>query len=87
MVRKASDGSAADWLYQTHVKNCYHGFSQGWKSLYKIISLYDEIHYYVKEITYSMALAMAFITAENENQQLEDLPRANFGLWLRSPLY
>ena len=34
-----------------------------------------------------MALAMAFITAENENQQLEDLPRANFGLWPRSPLY
>ena len=37
--RKASDVSAADWRYQTHVKKhvffhvCCYGFSQGWKSL------------------------------------------------------
>ena len=39
VARKASDVSAADWRYQTHVKNtilfhvCRYGFSQGWKSL------------------------------------------------------
>ena len=39
VTRKASDVSAADWRYQTHIKkyfffytSCY-GFSQGWKSL------------------------------------------------------
>ena len=37
---KASDVSAADWLYQHRWKNtiffhvCCYGFSQGWKSLY-----------------------------------------------------
>ena len=39
VARKVSDVSAADWRYQTHVKNtilfhvCRYGFSQGWKSL------------------------------------------------------
>ena len=28
---------------------------------------------------YSMALVLAFLVAENENQQLEDLPLADFG--------
>ena len=32
---KASDVSAADWRYQTHLKTC--GFSQGWKSLYNTV--------------------------------------------------
>ena len=31
------------------------------------------------KITYSVALVMAFLAAENENRQLEDLPRADFG--------
>ena len=40
LARKGSDVSAADWRYETHVKKYrifyayYHGFSQGWKSLY-----------------------------------------------------
>ena len=29
--------------------------------------------------TYSVALVMAFLAAENENRQLEDLPQADFG--------
>ena len=40
VTRKASDVSAADWRYQTHIKKIYfffytssYGFSQGWKSL------------------------------------------------------
>ena len=43
MARKASDVSAADWRYQTHVKKwvffnvCCYGFSQGWKSLYNTV--------------------------------------------------
>ena len=44
VTQKASDVSAADWRYQTHIKkilyffymSCY-GFSQGWKSLNSII--------------------------------------------------
>ena len=32
------------------------------------------------KVTYSVALAMAFLVAENENQLLEDLPQANVGL-------
>ena len=31
------------------------------------------------KVTYSVALVTAFLAAENENRQLEDLPRANFG--------
>ena len=31
------------------------------------------------KVEYSMALALAFLTAENENRQLEDLPLADFG--------
>ena len=31
------------------------------------------------KITYSVALVMAFLAAENENRQLEDLPQADFG--------
>ena len=29
---------------------------------------------------YSVALVLAFLSAENENRQLEDLPLADFGL-------
>ena len=31
------------------------------------------------KVTYSVALALAFLSAENENRQLEDLPRAGLG--------
>ena len=31
------------------------------------------------KVTYSVALVLAFISAENENRQLEDLPLADFG--------
>ena len=31
------------------------------------------------KITYSVALVMAFLAAENENRQLEDSPQADFG--------
>ena len=31
------------------------------------------------KVTYSVALVMAFLAAENENQQLEDFPQADFG--------
>ena len=37
---------------------------------------------YTKEkpkVTYSVALVLAFLSAENENRQLEDLPLADFG--------
>ena len=30
------------------------------------------------KVTYSLVLVMAFIVAENKNQQLEDLPQADF---------
>ena len=32
-----------------------------------------------KKVTYSVALVLAFLSAENENQQQEDLPLADFG--------
>ena len=31
------------------------------------------------KVTYSVALVLAFLSAENENRQLEDLPLADFG--------
>ena len=31
------------------------------------------------KVTYSVALVMAFLAAENESRQLEDLPQADFG--------
>ena len=31
------------------------------------------------KVAYSVALVLAFLSAENENRQLEDLPRADFG--------
>ena len=31
------------------------------------------------KFTYSVALVMAFLAAENENRQLEDLPQADVG--------
>ena len=31
------------------------------------------------KVTYSVALVMAFLLAENENQKVEDLPQADFG--------
>ena len=30
-------------------------------------------------VTYSVALVLAFLAAENKNRQLEDLPLADFG--------
>ena len=45
--------------------------------------LEDEETNIIKEIpklTYSVALVLAFLSAENENRQLEDLPLADFGL-------
>ena len=32
-----------------------------------------------RKVTYSVALMLAFLSAENENRQLEDLPLADFG--------
>ena len=32
------------------------------------------------KVTYSVALMLAFLAAENENRQLEDLPLADFFL-------
>ena len=44
-----------------------------------------------RKVTYPVALVMAFLTAENENGQLEDLPQADsshvperFLLWVRT---
>ena len=31
-----------------------------------------------RKVTYSVTLMLAFLAAENENRQLEDLPRADF---------
>ena len=31
------------------------------------------------KVTYSVALVMAFLAANNENRHLEDLPQADFG--------
>ena len=31
------------------------------------------------KLTYSVALVLAFLSAESENRQLEDLPLADFG--------
>ena len=31
------------------------------------------------KVTYSVALVLAFLSAENENRQLEDLSQADFG--------
>ena len=31
------------------------------------------------KVTYSVALVLAFLSSENENRQLEDLPLADFG--------
>ena len=45
--------------------------------------LEDEETNIIKEIpklTYSVALVLAFLSAENENRQLEDLPLAEIGL-------
>ena len=45
--------SAADWRYQTHVKNtvffqvCSYGFSQGWKSLYNTVVYMIKIYSFV----------------------------------------
>ena len=35
------------------------------------------------KITYSVALVLAFLSAENENRPLNDLPLANFGRLLK----
>ena len=41
--------------------------------------LEDEENQYTKRKTYSVALVLAFLSAENENRQLEDFPQADFG--------
>ena len=33
------------------------------------------------KVVYSVALVLAFLSAENENRQLEDLPLADFGFF------
>ena len=35
------------------------------------------------KVTYSVALVLAFLSDENENRQLEDLPLADFGCLLK----
>ena len=61
------------------------------KSLKKSVSLTDsEVQTYLEgkinnvpkekpKVKYSVALVLAFLAAENENRQLEDLPLADFG--------
>ena len=61
------------------------------KTLKKSVSLTDcgvqtflegEENQYTKrktEVTYSVALVLVFLSTENENRQLEDLPLADFG--------
>ena len=36
-----------------------------------------------REVTYSVALVKAFLAAENENRQLEDLPQADLAVYLK----
>ena len=38
------------------------------------------------KVTYSVALVLAFLSDENENRQLEDLPLADFGRLPGRPL-
>ena len=53
MARKASDVSAADWRYQTHVENtilfhvCFSGFSQCWKSLINTVVYMISINFVI----------------------------------------
>ena len=61
------------------------------KTLKKSVSLTDnEVQTFLKgeennilkekpKVTYSVALVLAFLSAENENRQLENLPLADFG--------
>ena len=35
------------------------------------------------KVTYSVALVLAFLSAENENRQLEDLPPADLAVYLK----
>ena len=35
------------------------------------------------KVTYSVALVMAFLAAENENRQLEDMPQADLAVYLK----
>ena len=80
VARKASDVSAADWRYQTQVKKyrffftcvvtAFQTFLEGEKTNKKKRKT---------EVTYSVALVLRFLAAENENRQLEDLPLADFG--------
>ena len=53
------------------------------KTLKKSVSLADnEVQTFLVEkpkVTYSLALVLAFLSAENENRQLEDLLLADFG--------
>ena len=59
------------------------------KILKKNVSLTDnEVQTFLKEedipkekpkVVYSVALVLTFLSAENENRQLEDLPLADFG--------
>ena len=38
-------------------------------------------------VTYSVALVKAFLAAENENRQLEDLPQADLAVYLKDFLF
>ena len=56
VVQKASDMSAADWQYQTHMKKevffhmCCYSFSQGWKSLYNTIVNAIKSYYIINQL-------------------------------------
>ena len=45
--------------------------------------LESEENQYTKKVTYSVALVLAFLSAENKNRQLEDLPLVQFWLFTR----
>ena len=53
-----------------------------WQTMRFKLSLKERKTNTLKEkpkVAYSVALLLAFISAENENRRLEDLPRADFG--------
>ena len=45
--------------------------------------LESEENLYTKKVTYSVALVLAFLSAENKNRQLEDLLLVQFWLFTR----
>ena len=44
-----------------------------------LFSIQGHLSEFFREVTYSVALVMAFLAAENGNRQLKDLPQAVFG--------